>query len=141
MRVIAGLGVERAADLERLYATAWWSCDRRRAAVARLLAGPSIVFAVEDGDGSLVACLRILSDGVYKAIVFDVIVDEAHRGEGLARRLLDFAFDDPRIRDVEHVELYCRPEHVPLYRRWGFEPLGADLVYMRRRRPGDAAHA
>jgi hypothetical protein len=55
-------------------------------------------------------------------------------GTGLARLLLDAVLADARLRDVEHVELYCRREHVPLYARFGFEPLSDTLVYMRRQR-------
>jgi GNAT superfamily N-acetyltransferase len=141
MRLLRDIQARRAGELVRLFGGEWWSRGRGAEDVARLLAGPSFVFGLEDEAGRLVACTRVLSDGVYKAILFDVIVVPDRRGEGLARLLLDQVLADPRVRDVAHVELYCRREHVPLYARWGFVPLPDDLCLLRRVRPAPPADA
>ena len=138
LRVVADLDRRWADELLRLFRGEWWSQGRQRADVERLLDGPSLVFGVADGADRLHACTRVVSDGVYKAILFDVIVDPASRGRGLARRLLDVVLADPRLCDVEHLELYCKREHAALYARWGFTPLDDTLLYMRRVAPSRA---
>ena len=81
---------------------------------------------------SLVAFSRVLIDYVYKALILDVIVDASCRGQGLARALLDGIVEHPRLQSVRHFELYCRPELVPFYCRWGFTEELGELRFMRR---------
>jgi len=119
-------------DLMRLYHGEWWSRERHPDDVRRMLdaTDETIAFAAA---GRLVAFARILTDYVYKALVFDVIVDPAHRGTGAGRMLVEAMLDHPRLRSVEHIELYCRPEHVPFYERWGFSAELGALHFMRRK--------
>jgi predicted GNAT family N-acyltransferase len=84
----------------------------------------------------LVAFARVLTDYVYKALVLDVIVEAESRGRGLARVLMDAVVSHPSLASVRHFELYCRPELIPLYRKWGFSDELGDLRFMRRIAPG-----
>ena len=126
----------RIPELMRLYHGEWWSRDRTEADVRRMLAATDVVVALIDSETDrLAGFTRALTDGVYKAFLFDVIVDSAHRGTGLGKQLLDAVFAHPGLRDVQHLELYCRPEHVAFYEKWGFGRVSADLCFMRCSRP------
>ena len=58
--------------------------------VERMLAGSDLVIALVDGAGDrLVAFARVLTDFIYRAVVFDVIVASDHRGRGFGARLMD----------------------------------------------------
>src|SRR5262249_52791313 len=97
-------------DLMALLRSAWWSSARTSEDRRRLTAGPSLFFfAVEHPGGRLVAMARALSDGVYKAMVFDVIVLPELQGEGLGRKVMEMLLDHPAVRGAQHVELYCLP--------------------------------
>jgi GNAT superfamily N-acetyltransferase len=69
---------------------------------------------------------------VYKALVLDVIVDEGYRRTGLGARLMEEVIGHPRLQGVLHFELYCRPELVPFYERWGFTNELGVIQFMRR---------
>jgi GNAT superfamily N-acetyltransferase len=104
-----------------LYRAAWWSEKRTPEAVRRLLEGSSLFFCIrEQPGGRLVALARAITDGVYKAMVFDVIVHPEHQGRGLGVRVMDDLLAHPDLRDVQHVELYCLPALEPFYDHWGF---------------------
>ena len=135
--IIQSLNERHRADLLRLYRGEWWSRNRSEADVRRMLDGADLVLVgVEDeANGELVGFTRVLTDGVFKAIVFDVIVAPDRRGDGIGRMLVEAALAHARVRDVEHVELYCRPQHVPFYEKWNFGCVPADLRFMRRVRP------
>ena len=64
------------ADLLALYRGEWWSRDRTEADVRRMLDGAdlALVGVVDQETDALVGFTRVLSDGVFKALVFDVIV-------------------------------------------------------------------
>ena len=130
--------VERLTDsqieqLWGLYQGEWWTRGRVLEDIRRVLEHSDVVVAFAESDtGRLAAFARILTDYVFKALVFDVIVAPAHRGTGAGRMLLDAIVAHPALRAVRHFELYCLPELVPFYRKWGFtDDLGA-LRFMRR---------
>ncbi len=132
---INSLNETQIADLVRLYQNEWWTKGRTAAEVQIMLvhSDPVIAFA-ERGTGRLVAFARALTDRVYKALILDVIVDPAWRGSGLGRRLMEAVVNHPQLREVRHLELYCKPELLPLYRKWGFTEELGDLCFMRRTR-------
>jgi predicted GNAT family N-acyltransferase len=82
--------------------------------------GCNSIVLVERTSSTLVGYARVITDYVFKALIFDVTVDEAYWGNGLGRRLLDALVDHPELRRVKHLELYCLPEMVPFYKKWGF---------------------
>jgi GNAT superfamily N-acetyltransferase len=86
---------------------------------------------VPPGD-RLVTFARVLTDRIFKAIIFDVIVASAHRGDGLGRRLMDKIVEHPDLTSVRHLERYCLPEMVPFYEKWRFSTDVAGASYMRR---------
>jgi len=123
-------------DLLQLFQAEWWTKGRDPAGVRRALAASDLIIAFCDVETQrLAAFTRVLTDYVYKALVLDVIVAAAHRGTGLGRSLLDAVIDHPALCDVRHFELYCRPEMVPFYAKWGFSDDVGTLRFMRMTRP------
>lgn len=108
-------------DLVQLYHLEWWTRGRQDSDVRQMLQHSDVIVAIsEKASGRLVGFARVLTDFVYKALVFDVIVDAGYRSQGLGRMLMDAVVNHPRLRPVMHLELYCLPEMVPFYERWGF---------------------
>ncbi|MFB6087938.1 MAG: GNAT family N-acetyltransferase [Haloarculaceae archaeon] len=119
------LGPDAAADLLALYETYDWWADREEAAVGRALAATDEVVALRDDDtDELVAAARVLTDYTYYAMVFDVIVREERRGEGLGEDLLAAVVTHPPLADVTPT-LLAREGLVPFYEACGFEETGA----------------
>jgi len=124
---------EHIEQLWRMYQSEWWSRGRKIEDVRRVVRHSDLVFAFCDSEtGNLTAFARVLTDFVYKAVIFDVIVDRRHRHLGLGRMLLDAITAHPALLFVEHLELYCRPELVPFYEKWEFTAGPGPLHFMRR---------
>jgi GNAT superfamily N-acetyltransferase len=120
-------------QLHRLYLAEWWTHRRSVDDVRRMLEGSDVVLGLVDEDtGSLAGFARVVTDFVYKALVLDVIVEAGYRGNGLGARLMDEVVGHPKLKDVLHFELYCRPELMPFYERWGFTGELGELRFMRR---------
>jgi GNAT superfamily N-acetyltransferase len=112
---------ERLPQLMELFAAGWWTADRVPEGVAAMLEGSDLVFAlVHRPDDRLVGFARVLTDGVYLAVVLDVLVAPDARGTGVGAMLMDAVVRHPRLAAVRSVELVCQPELFPFYRRWGF---------------------
>ncbi|MBI4719370.1 MAG: GNAT family N-acetyltransferase [Planctomycetes bacterium] len=132
-RAIEHLTTRQVGELLALYQREWWSAGRTREEITEMLRHTDMILGlVEEDTDRLVGFLRVLTDFVYKALVFDVIVAEAHRGRGLGRELMQRLGAHPRLARVRTVELYCRPELAAFYRRWGFSEDLGDLLFMRR---------
>ncbi|WP_210402402.1 GNAT family N-acetyltransferase [Nautilia sp. PV-1] len=116
-------------DLMALYKNEWWSDKRSKDDVIKMLQNTTFVFGIVKDD-KLIAFCRVLSDLVYKALIFDVIVDKNYRGEGVSKILLNEVFNHPKLRNVAGFELYCLEEMKDYYEKLGFKKL--DLILMKR---------
>jgi GNAT superfamily N-acetyltransferase len=115
------------------YSQEWWTADRTLDDVRTMIAGSAYVYAFGDEQsGRLAAFARVLSDGVFKALIFDLIVDPPHRGQGLGAELMKVILGDARLSRVKHFELYCLPELEPYYAGFGFSADVGGIRLMRR---------
>ena len=130
-RFVHELDEHHVRQLHSLYQGEWWSSGRTLDEARRCVQG-SLCFALVDEGDRLVAFARAITDSIFKAMVFDVIVAPDHRGQALGDRLVEHLLDDERLRDVRHVELYCLPEMFPYYRRHGFTEAVGAVRLMRR---------
>jgi GNAT superfamily N-acetyltransferase len=120
-------------QLVALFQEEWWTKGRTRADVIQALASGGPVFAFIDLDGDeLVAFARVITDGVYKAMIFDIIVKDTWRNTGLGGLLMEKVMNDPALINIKHRELYCLAEMVPFYQKWGFTDHLPGLHFMRK---------
>lgn len=132
-RLVTQLGERDILELHRLFQSAWWTKGRSLPDIRRMLENSNCVFGLRsDSDDRLVAFARVLTDKVFKAIIFDVIVTPELRGEGLGRQLMENITNYPGLKDLRHFELYCLPDLVPFYGKWGFTTEVSGVVLMRR---------
>ncbi len=120
-------------DLQDMVRKEWWTRDRDLDDIERMLAKCDLIHGVVDPQtGELLAFCRALIDGVFKAVLFDVIVAEKSRNAGLGRILMDSLMERPELRGIAHIELYCKPGVAEFYQKWGFADDGQRLTLMRR---------
>lgn len=131
-RVISELNEQQISELTDLYKNEFWSDKRTQPDVAKMLAASDIVIGLVDECDRLVGFTRVLTDFVYRGVIFDVIVKPSHRDRGLGKKLLDLIVDHPQLRSIEYLILFCLPEMVPFYERWGFTNEHGGLQLMLR---------
>ncbi|MFB2768056.1 GNAT family N-acetyltransferase [Pelatocladus sp. BLCC-F211] len=107
-------------DLLDLYKNEFWSHKRTRDQVEKMLAGSDIVIGLVDECDRLIAFTRVLTDFIYRATIYDVIVKPSHRNMGLGAKLMELVINHPKLGSVEVLSLYCLPEMINFYERWGF---------------------
>ncbi|ODA67819.1 Acetyltransferase (GNAT) family protein [Methyloligella halotolerans] len=125
-------------DLLALYQKEWWSKGRTLTDVRTMLENSDLIFGLADDEtGRLLGFARVITDMVYRAIIYDVIVDEELRGQNLGKRLMDAMMSDNVLASIASVELHCLPEMEAFYGKWGFAPNNSGTRPLRIRR-GDA---
>jgi N-acetylglutamate synthase-like GNAT family acetyltransferase len=113
-----------AADLQQLKDLfeqgAFWAADRRIEDLAMAIAHSYPIISAWDGD-RLVGFARALSDGIYRATIWDVVIHPDCRGSGLGRKLVQTVLAHPHISQVERVYLMTSHQQ-NFYTRIGFQP-------------------
>lgn len=129
---LAEIDEEHVQRLHDFYTREWWTSGRTLADVRAMLSGSSYVYAFCESDSSeLAGFARVLTDGVFKAFIFDLIIEPAHRARGLGRKIMETILGDPRLSRVKHFELYCLTELEPYYERFGFSAEVGGVRLMR----------
>jgi ribosomal protein S18 acetylase RimI-like enzyme len=111
-------------DFERVHrwlSDTYWSPGISREKVERAARNSSLVVGAYRG-GTQVGYLRVVSDRTAFAYLCDVYVDEAYRGQGIARRMVRYALEHPEYQGLRRWLLATRDAH-EVYRGLGFELL------------------
>ena len=122
-------------DIEAIHAflaRTYWSPGVPRAVVERAIEH-SLCFGVFHGDAQ-VGFARVVTDRATFAYLADVYLLEAHRGRGLARRLVGEILAHPELQGLRRIMLATRDAH-GLYAKFGFQPLGKPERMMELHRP------
>lgn len=121
-------------QLLEMYQLEWWSAGRTYEDVQIILNNSSLIVCVIDPENNrLAAFSRILTDYFKFAYIYDVIVENRYRGAGLGNLLLKSILEHPKLIEIESIELVCRREMIPFYKKFGFSDDYGASVSMRRR--------
>ena len=122
-----------ASELVPLYEQAPWAHGRTPDDIRLMLANTDVAIAVRDGT-RLVGFGRVLTDYVYRATIWDVIVDKDYQGQDIGTKIMQQILDHP---DLKRVELFWLCTRSPgFYEKLGFsskEQVG--MVWVRPKRP------
>jgi len=127
-------------DLEQLQSLlkigAFWAKERTLEGLAIAIANSKPVVTVWDGE-KLIGHARATSDGIYRATIWDVVIDPDYRGAGLGRKLVQTVLAHPFVCNVERVYLMTTHQ-TEFYEHIGFEQNSSTtLVLCNRKLQGD----
>lgn len=120
MNVTYTLSDNHITQLHALYQQEWWTKGRSIEDTRQCIRGSQICIGIVTDTDELVGFTRVITDYVFKAFVFDVIVRHDARSLGLGKQLVALVTTHPELKSVRHIELYCLPELVPFYGKRGF---------------------
>jgi len=83
---------------------AFWAQNRSQANLRRMLAGSAVVVTLWRGK-RLVGFGRASSDGIYRAVLWDIVVAGDLQGRGLGSRVVSALLSSPQLNTVERVYL------------------------------------
>lgn len=106
------------AQLLRLYAQAPWAKGRTLEDAREMLAHTDLALSAWDGE-RLIGFGRVLTDYVYRASIWDVIVDEAYQGQDIGTEIMQRILHHPSLKRVELFWL-CTRDKQAFYEKLGF---------------------
>ncbi len=106
-----------------------WANTRSPLDIQRMLDRSQITLGVWDDD-KLIAFSRVITDDMFRALIDDVVVDAAVRGQGIASTMLDKLLK--RLQHVEQVMLDCDTDLSSFYARSGFRNKGGCSMLLEK---------
>jgi N-acetylglutamate synthase-like GNAT family acetyltransferase len=107
----------------------FWAAGRSRKQLTRMLSGSQAVVSAWRGQ-RLVGFGRASSDGVFRAVLWDVVVAGDHQGQGLGRRLVEQLLEAPALRGVERVYLMTTNSS-GFYLQLGFQQVASQRLMLK----------
>lgn len=98
---------------------AFWAKERTLEGLAIAIANSKPVVTVWDSD-RLIGHARATGDGIYRATIWDVVIDPDYRGAGLGRKLVQMVLAHSNICNVERVYLMTTHQQ-EFYKHIGFD--------------------
>lgn len=120
MTIIYSFSDNHIKQVHQLYKEVWWGKERTLEDAVNCVRGSQVCIGILDSNDKLIGFARIISDFIYKAIIFDVIVSVEHQGNGLGQKLMNLVKSHEKLKKVKHFELYCLPEMESFYTSFGF---------------------
>jgi GNAT superfamily N-acetyltransferase len=108
---------------------AYWAQNRSRPVTERAIRH-SLCFGLYDGECQI-GFTRVVTDYATFAWLCDVFIEEAYRGRGLGKWLVETTLSHPDLQGLKRWLLATRDAH-ELYRRFGFAEFGAPQRWMER---------
>ncbi|MGE7979029.1 GNAT family N-acetyltransferase [Psychrobacillus sp. NPDC093200] len=122
-------------DLFLLFQNEWWTKNRTNDDILKMLDLSHVAIGLVDSEtDELVGFARAITDGMYRAFIFDVIVKGSDRNRGLGFALMNSLLENSLIQSVERIELYCPERLVSYYEQFGFstDVNGSTLMRLKR---------
>ena len=109
---------------------AFWAQGRSRQQLREMLKGSQVVVSLWRGK-RMVGFGRASSDGIYRAVLWDVVVAGDLQGRGLGRRVVEALLASPKLRDVERVYLMTTNSN-GFYEQMGFNTVPTQQLLIRK---------
>lgn len=113
-------------QLKEIYDQIWFAQNRNFEDIKLMLSNSYLNYAILEND-NLVGFSRVISDGIYKAFIYDVIIREDFQNKGLGKLLVERLLLHDKISKINHIELYCLEETSGFYKKLGFEERSSKL--------------
>jgi predicted N-acetyltransferase YhbS len=117
-------------QLKALYRQAPWAKSRPLSAIRTALKHSDLVFSAWRG-AALVGFCRLSTDFAFRAVLWDVIVDEAEHGQGIGTALVKAAVTHPRLKKIQGIWLFTTDKQA-FYSKLGFKAYPKNLMLLKR---------
>ena len=108
-------------ELLNLYKEQWWSKHRTIHDTKTIAKESDIIIGVTTKTGQLVGFLRVLTDFVDIAVIYDVIIHKNYQKRGLGTILMNQVTQHSKLQSIRYLDLFCKPEMNTFYQQLGFD--------------------
>ncbi len=133
MKIIHKFTENHIKQLHELYKNEWWTKERTLEETEKCINGSQLCIGLIDEENNLIGFVRVITDFIFKALIFDLITNKNNRNKGIGKILMQQILKHKKLKEVKHFELYCLPELENLYNQFGFSTEVNGIKLLRRK--------
>ena len=83
---------------------AFWASDRKLNDLKKCLANSDVIVSIWSRS-ELVGFGRALSDGIYRGVLWDIVIDQNHQGKGYGKMIVKNLLESKKIKHTKKIYL------------------------------------
>ena len=112
-----------------LHRNAFWAKDRTINDLRKCLANSDVVVSIWSNNKP-VGFGRALSDGVYRGVLWDIVIDQNHQGRGYGKMIVKNILESKQIKNTKKVYLMTTNKKI-FYSQVGFKEVTSQSLLVR----------
>ncbi len=111
-------------EMKEVYASVGWKKHTNE--IIQQVFEASNIIAIVKVNGRVVGIGRGITDGVFNAAIYDVVVHKDFQGQGIAKEIMGFLLD--KLNNVSCVHLISTTGNEEFYRKLGFKKMKTGMA-------------
>ena len=111
-------------EMREVYASVGWTKHTNE--IIRQVFETSNVIVLVTVNGKIIGFGRAMTDGVFNAAVYDVVVHQDFQRQGIAKKIMEFLLD--KLSNVSCVHLISTTDNEAFYRKLGLKMLKTGMA-------------
>lgn len=111
-------------EMKEVYASVGWTKHTNE--IIRQVFEASNIIALVKVNGRIIGIGRGMTDGVFNAAIYDVVVHRDFQGQGIAKKMMEFLLD--KLSHVSCVHLISTTGNEGFYRQLGLKKLKTGMA-------------
>ncbi|MDQ0720106.1 putative GNAT family N-acyltransferase [Paenibacillus sp. W4I10] len=128
---IYNLSEKQILDLLEIFKGETWTKNMQIEGIKKMLEKSWIIAMIDSNNGNIIAFARVLSDFIYRAFIYDVIVAKEYRVLKFGKLIINSILTNKDFIGVERIELYCKDKNIEFYKKLGFEDISNGVNTLR----------
>ena len=112
-----------------LHRNAFWAKGRKINDLRKSLAGSDVIVSIWV-DKEIVGFGRALSDGIYRAVLWDIVIDNSHQGKGYGKILVQSLLDSSKVKHAKKIYLMTTNKKL-FYSQLDFKEVSSQSLLIR----------
>ena len=112
-----------------LHQNAFWAKERTINDLRKCLANSDVIISIWSNNEP-VGFGRALSDGIYRAVLWDVVIDQNHQGKGYGKMIIKNILESKEIKHAKKVYLMTTSKKL-FYSQFDFKEVSCQTLLVR----------
>ncbi|MDC3168118.1 GNAT family N-acetyltransferase [Prochlorococcus sp. AH-716-D22] len=112
-----------------LHRNAFWAKDRKIQDLRKCLANSDVIVSIWV-QNELVGFGRALSDGIYRGVLWDIVIDQDHQGKGYGKMIIKNLLESKKIKHAKKIYLMTTNKKI-FYSQVDFKEVSSQNLLVR----------